>query len=123
MICNGFQLFFYNYSCNVFPFRLVFMRIFARKFVVVSVLSSRHTIIKITEKVKFRGNKVEEQKNCETEMANLGEKSLELIRESVRARDMLGPFNEEKVRLVLEEIKVLMEDVSSFPRTRSSIKK
>lgn len=56
-------------------------------------------------------------------MANLGEKSLELIRESVRARDMLGPFNEEKVRLVLEEIKVLMEDVSSFPRTRSSIKK
>ena len=45
-------------------------------------------------------------------MANFGEKSLELIRESVRARDMLGPFNEEKVRLVLEEIKVLMEDVS-----------
>lgn len=45
-------------------------------------------------------------------MANLGEKSLELIRESVRARDMLGPFNEEKVRLVLEEIKVLMEDNS-----------
>ena len=99
------------------------MRIFARKFGDASVLSSRHTIIKITEKIKFRGNKVEEQKNCETEMANLGEKSLELIRESVRARDMLGPFNEEKVRLVLEEIKVLMEDVSSFPRTRSSIKK
>ena len=47
-----------------------------------------------------------------TEMANFGEKSLELIRESVRARDMLGPYNEEKVRLVLEEIKVLMEDVS-----------
>eukprot|EP00093_Oithona_nana_P011545 11545.XXX_769154_769790_1 [CDS] Oithona nana genome sequencing. len=45
-------------------------------------------------------------------MANFGEKSLELIRESVRARDMLGPFNEEKVRLVLEEIKVLMEDNS-----------
>ena len=56
--------------------------------------------------------KSEEQKNCVTEMANFGEKSLELIRESVRARDMLGPFNEEKVRLVLEEIKVLMEDVS-----------
>jgi len=53
-----------------------------------------------------------EQKNCVTEMANFGEKSLELIRESVRARDMLGPFNEEKVRLVLEEIKVLMEDNS-----------
>ena len=47
-------------------------------------------------------------------MANFGEKSLELIRESVRARDMLGPFNEEKVRLVLEEIKVLMEDVSGI---------
>ena len=81
------------------------MRIFARKFVVVSVLSSRHTIIKITEKIKFRGNKVEEQKNCETEMANLGEKSLELIRESVRARDMLGPLMKKKLDSFLKKSK------------------
>ena len=54
-------------------------------------------------------------------MANFGEKSLELIRESVRARDMLGPFNEEKVRLVLEEIKVLMEDVSFLIELRNSL--
>ena len=44
-------------------------------------------------------------------MTNFGEKALELIRESVRARDMLAPFNEEKVRLVREEIQVLVEDV------------
>ena len=41
----------------------------------------------------------------------LGEKSLELIRESLRSRDMLGPFNEEKVRAVLEEIKALHDEV------------
>ena len=46
-------------------------------------------------------------------MSNFGEKALELIRESVRARETLPAFNEEKVRLVLEEIKVLMEDVST----------
>lgn len=44
-------------------------------------------------------------------MTTLGEKALELIRETVRASDMLGPFNEEKVRGVLEEIKALYEEV------------
>ena len=44
-------------------------------------------------------------------MSTLGEKALELIRESVRAYDMLGAFNEEKVRGVLEEIKALHEEV------------
>ena len=39
----------------------------------------------------------------------LGEKALELIHETKRARDTLGPFNEDKVRSVLEEIKVLYE--------------
>ena len=44
----------------------------------------------------------------------LGEKSLELIRESLRSRDMLGPFNEEKVRAVLEEIKALHDEVCNL---------
>ena len=44
-------------------------------------------------------------------MASLGEKALELIRESVRAHDMLGPFNEDKVRNVLEEIRTLYNEV------------
>ncbi len=44
-------------------------------------------------------------------MTTLGEKALELIRESVRSFDMLGPFNEEKVRAVLEEIKSLNDEV------------
>lgn len=44
----------------------------------------------------------------------LGEKSLELIRESLRSRDMLGPFNEEKVRAVLEEIKALHDEVCMY---------
>jgi len=43
-------------------------------------------------------------------MASLGEKALELIRESVRAHDMLGPFNEDKVRNVLEEIRTLYNE-------------
>ena len=47
-------------------------------------------------------------------MTNFGEKALELIRESVRARDMLAAFNEEKVRLVREEIQVLVEDVRAI---------
>ena len=47
-------------------------------------------------------------------MSTLGEKALELIRESVRARDILGAFNEEKVRAVLEEIKSLFEEVTLF---------
>lgn len=42
-------------------------------------------------------------------MSALGEKALELIRESQRAQDMLAPFNEDKVRAVLEEIRVLYE--------------
>lgn len=46
-------------------------------------------------------------------MTTLGEKALELVRESVRANDMLGPFNEEKVRAVLEEMKSLNEEVGS----------
>ena len=44
-------------------------------------------------------------------MSTLGEKGLELIRESIRAHDMLGAFNEENVRAVLEEIKSLYEEV------------
>ena len=44
-------------------------------------------------------------------MSTLGEKGLELIRESIRAQDMLGAFNEENVRAVLEEIKSLFEEV------------
>ena len=47
----------------------------------------------------------------------LGEKSLELIRESLRSRDMLGPFNEEKVRAVLEEIKALHDEVCNIHMT------
>ena len=47
----------------------------------------------------------------------LGEKSLELIRESLRSRDMLGPFNEEKVRAVLEEIKALHDEVFTIHMT------
>merc|ERR1711993_125211 len=43
-------------------------------------------------------------------MSTLGEKGLELIRESIRAHDMLGAFNEENVRAVLEEIKSLYEE-------------
>lgn len=39
----------------------------------------------------------------------LGEKALELVNDTVRAQDMLGPFNEDKVRSVLEEIRVLYE--------------
>ena len=50
-------------------------------------------------------------------MTNFGEKALELIRESVRARDMLAAFNEEKVRLVREEIQVLVEDVRATGST------
>ena len=45
-------------------------------------------------------------------MTTLGEKSLELIRETLRrSNDMIGPFNEEKVRAVLEEIKALHDEV------------
>ena len=44
-------------------------------------------------------------------MSALGEKALELIRESIRAHDMLGPFNEDKVRGVLEEIRTLYAEV------------
>ena len=44
-------------------------------------------------------------------MATLGEKALELIRESIRSHEMLGPFNEEKVRSVLEEIRTLYSEV------------
>jgi len=39
----------------------------------------------------------------------LGETALELIRETLRSQDMLAPFNEDKVRSVLEEIKALYE--------------
>ena len=49
-----------------------------------------------------------------TMTTTLGEKSLELIRESLRSRDMLGPFNEEKVRAVLEEIKALHDEVFTY---------
>ena len=39
----------------------------------------------------------------------LGETALELIRETVRSQDMLEPFNEDKVRIVLDEIWALDE--------------
>lgn len=39
----------------------------------------------------------------------LGEKALELVRETSRSQDMLGPYNEDKVRSVLEEIRILFE--------------
>ena len=52
-------------------------------------------------------------------MTTLGEKALELIRESVRAQDMLGPFNEDKVRSVLEEIRTLYSEVSLYDNQAS----
>ena len=39
----------------------------------------------------------------------LGEKALDLVREVKRTQDMLGPYNEDKVRSVLEETRVLYE--------------
>jgi len=39
----------------------------------------------------------------------LGEKALELVHDTIRAQDMLAPFNEDKVRSVLEEIRILYE--------------
>lgn len=39
----------------------------------------------------------------------LGEKALELVHDTMRAQEMLGPFNEDKVRSVMEEIRVLHE--------------
>ena len=39
----------------------------------------------------------------------LGEAALELIRETLRSQDMLEPFNEDKVRSVLDEIRALYE--------------
>lgn len=44
----------------------------------------------------------------------LGETALELIRETLRSQDMLAPFNEDKVRSVLEEIKALYEQVTGL---------
>ena len=41
----------------------------------------------------------------------LGETALELIRETIRSQDMLEPYNEEKVRSVLDEIKALYDQV------------
>ena len=41
----------------------------------------------------------------------LGETAMELIRETLRSQDMLAPFNEDKVRSVLDEIKALYEQV------------
>lgn len=43
----------------------------------------------------------------------LGEKAIELIREGARTRDMLGPFNEDKVRQILEEMRSLFDQVSA----------
>lgn len=37
----------------------------------------------------------------------LGERALDLVREAKRSNDMLGPYNEDKVRSVLQEIKEL----------------
>lgn len=39
----------------------------------------------------------------------LGEKAIELIREGARSKDMLGPFNEDKVRQILEEMRSLFD--------------
>ena len=44
----------------------------------------------------------------------LGETALELIRETLRSQDMLAPFNEDKVRSVLDEIKALYEQVTGL---------
>jgi hypothetical protein len=44
----------------------------------------------------------------------LGETALELIRETLRSQDMLEPFNEDKVRAVLDEIKALFEQVRPY---------
>lgn len=41
---------------------------------------------------------------------SLAEKGLELVREADRAGDNLGPFNEDKVRQVLEEMRVLYDE-------------
>lgn len=39
----------------------------------------------------------------------LGERALDLVREAKRSQDMLGPYNEDKVRSVLQEIRELYE--------------
>ena len=39
----------------------------------------------------------------------LGERAIELVKEATRAQDAMGPFNEDKVRKVLEEMRVLVD--------------
>lgn len=39
----------------------------------------------------------------------LSEKALEIIREAARSGDNLGPYQEDKVRAVLDEMKTLFE--------------
>ena len=55
----------------------------------------------------------------------LGEKALELVRECARSQDMLGPYNEDKVRSVLQEIHDLHDanrkEVSKEERSTSAI--
>lgn len=50
----------------------------------------------------------------------LAEKALELVRESERSRDALGPFNEDSMRQVLEEMRALFEsNQREVERTRT----
>ena len=55
----------------------------------------------------------------------LGEKALELVKECARSQDMLGPYNEDKVRSVLQEIHDLheanREEVAKEDRSTSAI--
>jgi len=39
----------------------------------------------------------------------LGERALDLVREAKRSQDVLGPYNEDKVRSVLQEMRELFE--------------
>lgn len=51
----------------------------------------------------------------------LAEKALELVREADRAGEALGPFNEDKVRQVLEEMRSLFEENHREIEKRRSI--
>ena len=83
-----------------------------------SVLRGKSSVLFTSTQLQSKNSKKKRNNLCQvfvkrnfTMTTTLGEKSLELIRESLRSRDMLGPFNEEKVRAVLEEIKALHDEV------------
>jgi hypothetical protein len=80
-----------------------------------SVLRGKRSVALQTSSKSKRNNLCQDfVKRNFTMTTTLGEKSLELIRECLRSRDMLGPFNEEKVRAVLEEIKALHDEVFTY---------